>query len=56
MRALNQISSTNRVKSTIKVLKNVDEDQNNPFKVDLVSKTKKLIEQKHQLKSFLYTQ
>ncbi len=55
MRGSENMGSSNRVKSTKKLIKN-DEDGKIPVKKDLVGETRKLIEKKHLLKSFLYTQ
>ena len=34
----------------------MDDDEQSPVRVDLVNETRKLIQKKHLLKSFLYTQ
>ena len=56
MRGANNMNSTNRVKSTKKLLNKMDDDEQSPVRVDLVNETRKLIQKKHLLKSFLYTQ
>ena len=55
MRVKDNMGSSGRIRSSKKLIKN-DEDLKNSVKKNLVDETRKLIEKKHLLKSFLYTQ
>jgi hypothetical protein len=55
VRVKDNMGSSGRIRSSKKLIKN-DEDLKTPVKKNLVEETRKLIEKKHLLKSFLYTQ